>query len=182
MTLANIITIARIILVPVFLVVLLTELENKEIFAFTIFIIASISDALDGYIARKYNQVTDLGKFLDPLADKLLIAGALIALVSIGTIETWVASLIILRELFITSFRYYSLTKDAVFSASFIAKKKTLSQIIAISILIIYSIFPKPFDGYLFDLGIYVLYIALFLTIYSGVEYVVKYSNLIKKS
>lgn len=181
MTFANIITITRIMLVPIFLVVLLTELENKEIFAFCIFIIASISDALDGYIARKYNQVTDIGKFLDPLADKLLISGALIALVSIGTIETWVASLIILREIFITSFRYYSLTKDAVFSASFTAKKKTFFQIFAISTLIIYSIFPTPYDNYFFTVGTNILYFALFLTVYSGVEYIVKYASLIKK-
>jgi len=181
MTLANIITVIRIILVPVFLVVLLTELENKEIFAFFIFIIASVSDALDGYIARKYDQITDLGKFLDPLADKLLISGALIALAALGTIETWVASLIIIREIFITSFRYYSLTKDAVFSASFLAKKKTFFQIFSISTLIIYNIFPKPFNSYFFEVGTYILYFALFLTIYSGVEYFVKYANLLKK-
>ena len=181
MTFANIITIARIILVPVFLVVLLTELENKEIFAFSIFIIASISDVLDGYIARKYDQITDLGKFLDPLADKLLISGALISLVAIGSVETWVASLIILREIFITSFRYYSLTKDAVFSASFIAKKKTFFQIFAISTLIIFNIFPKPYNDYLFNFGTYLLYFALFLTIYSGIEYIIKHAKLIKK-
>ena len=179
MTLANIITIARIMLVPVFLVVLLTELENKEIFAFFIFIIASVSDALDGYIARRYNQVTDLGKFLDPLADKLLISGALIALVAIGTIETWIASLIVLREILITSFRYYSLTKDAVFSASFIAKRKTFFQIFSISTLIIYDIFPKPYNEYFFNVGTYILYFALFLTIYSGIEYIIKHANLI---
>ncbi len=179
---ANIITIVRIILVPIFLVVLLTELENKEIFAFIIFIIASVSDALDGFIARKYNQVTDLGKFLDPLADKLLITGGLIALVAVNRVETWVAALIIFREIFITSFRYYSLTRDAVFAASIIAKRKTFFQITAIGILIIYNIFPDPYDLFFYDIGTYILYFALFLTIFSGIEYIKKYSSLIKKN
>ncbi len=181
MTVANLITILRIVLVPVFLVVLLTEMQNKEIVAFSIFIIASFSDLLDGYIARKYNQITDLGKFLDPLADKLLISGALIALVSLGTVETWVASIIIIREIFITSFRYYSLTKDAVFSASFIAKKKTFFQIFSISTLIICGVFPNPYDSYFYNFGTYMLYFALFLTAYSGIEYIIKYASIIRK-
>ncbi|MCK4836459.1 MAG: CDP-diacylglycerol--glycerol-3-phosphate 3-phosphatidyltransferase, partial [Candidatus Aminicenantes bacterium] len=106
---ANIITIMRIILVPIFLVILLTEMENKEIFAFIIFIIAAISDGIDGYIARKYHQVTELGKFLDPLADKLLVSAALLALVYLQIVETWIAAIIILREFFITAFRFYFL-------------------------------------------------------------------------
>ena len=102
MTTANIITIIRIILVPFFLVILLTEMQNKEFIAFAIFVIAAVTDALDGYFARKYNEVSDLGKFLDPLADKLLVSAALIALVYLQEVETWVAAIIILRELFIS--------------------------------------------------------------------------------
>ncbi|MEN8153775.1 MAG: CDP-diacylglycerol--glycerol-3-phosphate 3-phosphatidyltransferase [Acidobacteriota bacterium] len=175
MSKANIITILRILLVPIFLVILMTEMENKEIVAFIIFLIASLTDAVDGYIARKFDQVTDLGKFLDPIADKLLITAALIALVSIDVIETWVASIIILREIFITAFRFYFLMKDASFSASRIAKNKTTFQIIAISILIIYK--KLPYSDILFKIGTITLYIAVFLTVYSGVEYLIKYST-----
>jgi CDP-diacylglycerol--glycerol-3-phosphate 3-phosphatidyltransferase len=175
MTIANILTIIRIVLVPIFLVILLTEMHNKEIIAFLIFLVASVTDAVDGYFARKLNQITELGKFLDPLADKLLISAALLALVSQGYVEAWIAAVIILREIFITAFRFYFLVKEATFSASWIAKKKTLFQIIAVSFLILH---PRlPFAKILFDIGTFILYFALFLTVYSGVEYVIKYAK-----
>lgn len=176
MNLANFITILRIVLVPFFLVILLTEMENKEIFAFIIFIIASVSDGIDGYIARKYNQITELGKFLDPLADKLLVSAALLALVYLQIVETWVAAVIILREIFITTFRFYFLVKDSTFSASWIAKKKTLFQIIAISILILHSKFTG-YESFVLKTGTFLLYFAAFLTIYSGIEYLIIYSK-----
>jgi len=180
MNLANIITILRIILVPIFLIILLTKLENKEIVAFSIFVIASFSDILDGYIARKYNQITSLGKFLDPLADKFLIIGALIALFMIGTIELWIVLLIVIREIFITSFRYYLMIKNILLSASFLGKIKTFFQIISIATLLIYNVFPKPYNDYFFSVGINLLYFALFLTIYSGIQYVFNFSKHIK--
>lgn len=175
MTVANILTILRIVLVPIFLVILLTEMQNKEIIAFIIFLIASITDAVDGYFARKLNQITELGKFLDPLADKLLISAALLALVSEGFVEAWVAAVIILREIFITGYRFYFLVKESTFSASWIAKKKTLFQIIAISLLILHT--RLPYSKVIFDIGTYILYFAVFLTIYSGLEYVIKYTK-----
>ena len=179
MTKANIITLLRILLVPIFIVILLTEMENKEIIAFVVFLFAAISDAFDGYIARKFDQVTDLGKFLDPIADKLLISAALVALVSLGEIETWAAAVIILRELFMTAFRFYFYMKEASFSASRIAKNKTLLQIIAISIFIIYR--KLPYSDYIYIIGNIILYLAVFLTVYSAIEYVIKYSKVIKK-
>jgi CDP-diacylglycerol---glycerol-3-phosphate 3-phosphatidyltransferase len=175
MTLANMITVGRILLVPIFLVILMTEMDNKEIIAFIIFLVASITDAVDGYFARKYDQVTELGKFLDPLADKLLVAAALLALVYKGHVATWVASVIILRELFVTAFRFYFLVKDNAFSASWLAKKKTLFQIIAISVLILAPKLPK--SDQFFKLGTYILYFAALLTIYSGIEYIFRYSK-----
>lgn len=176
MKLANIITILRIILVPIFLVILLTEMENKEIFAFIVFIVASISDGIDGYIARKYNQVTELGTFLDPIADKLLISAALLALVYLEVVETWIAAIIILREIFITAFRFYFFVKDSQFSASWLAKKKTLFQIISISMLIIYN--KVPVYSQLFkEIGTLILYAAAFLSVYSGIEYLIKFSK-----
>ncbi len=175
MTLANAITVGRIILVPIFLVILLTEMENKEIIAFVIFLVASVTDAIDGYLARKYDQITELGKFLDPLADKLLVTSALLALVYLEKVSPWVAAVIILREIFITGFRFYFLVKDSAFSASWLAKKKTMFQIIAAGLLIIHTKLPNP--ELFFEIGTYVLYFAAFLTIYSGVEYVILYSK-----
>jgi CDP-diacylglycerol--glycerol-3-phosphate 3-phosphatidyltransferase len=178
MTVANSITVGRIVLVPIFLVILLTEMENKEIIAFLVFLVASITDAFDGYFARKYDQITELGKFLDPLADKLLVAGALLALVYLGIVATWIAAIIVLREILITGFRFYFLVKDSMFSASWLAKKKTMVQVIAIALLILY---PKlPYPDLVLEIGTAILYVALLLTIYSGIEYIVKYSNSVK--
>ena len=179
MTKANIITIIRIIMVPFVLVILLTEMENKEIIAFAVFVIAAVTDSIDGYVARKYDQVSDLGKFLDPLADKLLVAAALIALVYLQEVATWVAAIIILRELFISVFRFYYLVNDASFSASLPAKLKTTFQIIALAILIIYR--KLPFADQLKLLGNAVLYVAVFLTVYSGIEYIIRLSRPVKK-
>ncbi len=179
MTKANIITIVRIIMVPFVLVILLTEMENKEIIAFAVFVIAAVTDAIDGYVARKYDQVSDLGKFLDPLADKLLVAAALIALVYLQEVATWVAAIIILRELFISVFRFYYLVHAASFSASLPAKLKTTFQIVALAILIIHR--KLPFADQLRLLGNAVLYIAVFLTLYSGVEYIIRLSGPVKK-
>ncbi len=179
MNLANIVTILRIVLVPIFVVILLTAMENKEIIALIIFVVAAISDTIDGYLARKYNQITDLGKFLDPLADKLLVVGALLALVYLQRVEAWVATVIILREILIAGFRFYFLVNDAVFSASWLAKKKTLLQIVSLGILIIYERLPYP--DIIFTVGTVSLYIAVFLTVYSGVEYILKYSKTLKQ-
>ncbi len=178
MNAANIITIVRMILVPIFLVILLTEMENKEIFAVVVFAIAALSDTIDGYIARKYNQITELGKFLDPLADKLLITGALLALVYLELVETWVAAVIILREIFIIGFRFYFFVKDSAFSASWLAKRKTTFQCVAIGVIIVSE--KLPHKETFFKIGTILLYIAVFLTIYSGIEYVIKYSKTMK--
>ena len=179
MTTANMITIFRIIMVPFVLVILLTEMQNKEIIAFAIFVTAAITDSIDGYIARKFNQVSALGKFLDPLADKLLVSAALIALVYLQEVETWAAAIIILRELFISAFRFYFLINNASFSASIPAKIKTTVQIVAISILILYR--KMPFADYFYILGTVVLYVAIFLTLYSGAEYVIRFSRSLKE-
>jgi CDP-diacylglycerol--glycerol-3-phosphate 3-phosphatidyltransferase len=154
-------------------------MENKEILAFSIFLLASVTDAFDGYFARKYNQITELGKFLDPLADKLLIAGALLALVYLDFVATWVASVIIFREIFITGFRFYFMVKSSAFSASWLAKKKTMFQVVGLGLLIIH---PKlPYSEWVFDSATLILYFAVFLTVYSGVEYVLKYSRSTKE-
>jgi len=174
MTVANIITVFRIFMVPFFLVILLTKMENKELIALVIFLIAAISDAVDGYLARRLNQITNLGKFLDPLADKLLISAALIALVHLNEIETWAATIIILREISISAFRFYFMVNDASFSASASAKFKTTLQIVAIAILIIYRKLPLP--DILFLTATVTLYISIFFSLWSGVNYIRHYS------
>jgi CDP-diacylglycerol--glycerol-3-phosphate 3-phosphatidyltransferase len=178
MTTANIITVFRIMLVPIFLVFLLTKMPNSELIAFIIFALAAISDGVDGWIARKFNQISEVGKFLDPLEDKLLIAGALVALTAMDRVETWVAAIIILREIFITAFRFYFLFNKKVFSASTFAKKKTFFQILAIGLLIIYPKLPDP-DAFFIAAKV-LLYISVFLAVYSGIEYMVKFSRLSK--
>lgn len=173
MTGANIITSMRIVLLPFLLVILLTEMNNKEIIAFIIFIIAAITDALDGWWARKFNQVSDLGKFLDPLADKLLVTGVLLALINMNLVETWIASIIILREIFMAGFRLYFLMKDDSFSATWLAKLKTIFQVVSISILILCR--RTPFPDVAFKIGTILLYLAALLSIYSAIHYIVKF-------
>ncbi len=179
MTTANIITILRIVLVPFVLVILLTEMENKEIIAFAVFVVAAVTDSLDGWVARKYNQVTALGKFLDPLADKLLVTAALIALVSLDEVETWVAAIIILREVFISAFRLHFLVNHASFSASWPAKIKTTTQVVALATLILYR--KLPFSEIVHQIGLVILYAAVVLTIYSGAEYVIRLGKSVKE-
>jgi len=180
MTAANIITITRIILVPVFIAILLTKFPNGELVAFLLFILASITDFFDGYVARRYNQVSKMGEFLDPLADKLLVSGALIALVSLGRVETWVAAIIILREILITAFRFYYFVHEGGFKVSLVAKSKTFFQILSIGLLIIYR--KLPFSSWIYQTGKITLYLALLLTIYSGIEYLMKYTRVQKKN
>ena len=113
-----------------------------------------------------------------PLADKLLVSAALLALVYLNCIETWVAAVIILREIFITGFRFYVLVKDSLFTTSWLAKKKTVFQILAISVLILCK---KPYHGALYITGTILLYVAVLLTVYSGIEYLMKYSRSVKE-
>lgn len=133
MNLANKITFFRIVLVPVFLFVFLnTDIPNYRLISTAIFLIASLTDTLDGYIARSRNLVTNLGKFLDPLADKLLVSAALIAFVQTNEISSVVVIIIISREFIITGFRAVAAEKNVVIAASFWGKLKTIFQMIMI--------------------------------------------------
>ena len=132
MNLPNKITISRILLIPVFMIVLYLPLEHREIIALLIFLLASATDGIDGHIARSRNLVTNFGKFLDPLADKLLVAAALIALVGEGKIPSWIVTVIIAREFAITGIRLLAVGEGRVIAASMWGKVKTVTQIIAI--------------------------------------------------
>jgi len=158
----NKITIIRLGLVPLFAVILLTEIPYKSIFGAFIFALLSISDFLDGYYARKKMQVTEFGKLLDPIADKFLVSTALIFLIGRG-VDFWMAAAIMAREIIITSLRIYLLTGRIVVPASNFGKAKTIVQ----SIAIIFVLLNLPFSRFM-------MFAAVFLTIISGLEYLIR--------
>lgn len=176
MNLPTKLTMLRIILVPIFIVVLLSRFKGTysviaQYLALSIFILAAITDGLDGYIARKQGQTTRLGKLLDPLADKILISAALIALVDMGKITSWPAIIIIAREFSVTGLRMLAVSEGKIITASFMGKVKTISQITAISAVII----GLPFSQAL-------LWTAVFLTILSGITYFHRWRTIIDSS
>ncbi len=168
MNLANRITLARIILVPVFLLILSIKIKYGQFLAAGVFILAASTDGLDGYFARKRKEVTKLGKFMDPLADKLLVSAALISLVELGKISAWVAFIIIGREFAVTGLRAIAAADGVVISASKLGKVKTISQIIAIVFLFIHDF---PFDLWNIPVGKFAMGVAVFFTIWSGLDY-----------
>lgn len=168
MNLANKLTISRIFLVPVFMFFLTVKMPYGEYIAAGIFILAASTDGLDGYIARKRKQVTNLGKLLDPLADKLLVSAALISLVQLQEVPGWIAVLIIGREFFVTGLRAIASAEGVIISASKLGKYKTVSQIVAISAILLND---YPFSLIGIPFGQIALYIALFFTLWSGIDY-----------
>lgn len=171
MNLPNKITLVRIFLIPLFIAVLMTRgLSYCDIAAAVIFAVAALTDGIDGYLARKNNQVTDLGKFLDPIADKLLIASALICLVELQRIPAYMAIIIIAREFIVTGLRIVAISNGVVMAAEMTGKIKTAIQIFA---TIIALLFPTVSIGN-FTLGWVVMLIATLFTIYSGYVYLSK--------
>lgn len=168
-TLANGLTIFRILLIPVFMVFLLEFelLPHSDAIAAGIFVIAAVTDTLDGYFARSRDSVTVLGQFLDPLADKLLISAALVSLVALDRISAWIAMIIISRELAVSGLRMVAASRKVVIPASRLGKIKTLSQIVAIVALIL------PGFGYLFGKPVswYLIMLAAIITVISGIDY-----------
>ncbi|MDK2917451.1 MAG: CDP-diacylglycerol---glycerol-3-phosphate 3-phosphatidyltransferase [Candidatus Petromonas sp.] len=172
MNLANKITIARIFLIPIFMVFLLAKIPYGVTIAALIFIIAALTDSLDGYIARSKNQITKLGKFMDPLADKLLVTAALVSLVQMDKLSAWVVVVIISREFVVSVFRAIAAAEGIVIAASPWGKAKTVSQIVAIISILLNN---YPFNLFGFPFASLAIWIAVILTIISGVDYV--YSN-----
>ncbi len=187
MNLPNKLTIFRVILIPFFVFFMLFEPEEMiyRIIAEVIFCVASITDLLDGHIARKHNLVTNFGKFMDPLADKLLVCSALICLVANGQIDAWIVIVIIAREFIISGLRLIASDKGVVIAASWWGKWKTTFQMIMIIVLIMN--FSYFFAGTLFGtimiyLEIVLIYVALILTIISMIDYLVKNKNILKEN
>jgi CDP-diacylglycerol---glycerol-3-phosphate 3-phosphatidyltransferase len=163
LNLPNTLTVIRILLVPVVVVALLDETPNGDAIAAGVFALAALTDGLDGYIARSRDAVTTFGKLMDPIADKLLIAAALIALVSLDRLAAWIAMVIIAREFAVTGLRLVAVEQGVVIQASWLGKVKTLLQVVAIICLI--AVDPAP-------LGVDLLvYAAVAATVISGVDF-----------
>lgn len=177
MNLPNKLTILRVILIPFFVFFLLTPNfpAYGNYIAAAIFIIASLTDMLDGKIARKYNLVTNFGKFMDPLADKLLVCSAMICLIETEQLAAWIVIIIIAREFIISGFRLVASDNGIVIAASYWGKFKTTFQMLMVIVLILD--FEMPFFEIL---GQILIYASLLLTIISLVDYIVKNKNILK--
>ena len=171
MNLPNKLTIARMAMVPLFMIALLMNTPASRILATVIFALASLTDMLDGQIARKYNMVTNFGKLMDPLADKVLTAAAMICLVELGDLAAWIAVVIIFREYLITGLRSVAASENIVVAANILGKVKTVCQMIALMLLMVK---PQVVALCGIDLGLWIMYVAVALTIYSGLDYVLK--------
>ncbi|MDR3072532.1 MAG: CDP-diacylglycerol--glycerol-3-phosphate 3-phosphatidyltransferase [Clostridiales Family XIII bacterium] len=168
MNLPNALTLLRVALIPVFIVFLMSD---SFYIAAGIFIVASITDALDGHIARSKNLVTNFGKIMDPLADKLLVVSALVCLTELGIIPGWMVIVILAREFTITGLRSVAASSGIVIAAGFSGKLKTVAQMVAITLILLEN-WPFIYLGIPMDQ--IVLWIAVALTVYSGMEYIVK--------
>lgn len=170
MNLPNKLTLLRIVLIPFFVLFLLLPAKTNVLryISLAIFIIASLTDTADGYIARKYNLVTNFGKFMDPLADKLLVCAAMICLVAKGELAAWIVIIIMSREFIISGFRLVASDAGIVIAASYWGKFKTVFQMAMIILLLL------NLDGVFKTITLVVTYIALILTIVSLVDYLKK--------
>ena len=178
MNLPNKLTILRVILIPFFVVFLMAPYFEGygNYIALAIFIVASLTDMLDGKIARKYNLVTNFGKFMDPLADKLLVCSALICLIESGKLAAWIVIVIIAREFIISGFRLVASDNGVVIAASYWGKFKTVSQMLMVIVLIL----DLPHPAFRM-LGTVLTYLALILTVVSLMDYIVKNKNVLKE-
>ena len=178
MNLPNKLTIFRVILIPFFVIALLLQPNNFtfRIVADAIFIVASLTDMLDGKIARKYNLVTNFGKFMDPLADKLLVCSAMICLVELNQLPAWVCIVIIAREFIISGFRLIASDNGIVIAASYWGKFKTVFQMSMVIVMIV-----ALNNTVLTLISDILMYIALALTVISLIDYVAKNKDVLKE-
>lgn len=171
MTTANKLTILRIIMIPVFLLVLYIGFPGAKWVALAIFAAASLTDTLDGYIARHYDQITDFGKFMDPLADKMLVMAAMCWFVESGAMAGWVLAIVLLREFAVSGMRLVAVEQGRVIAAGWSGKIKTASTMVCICLMLIFTARW---------LGILCQAVILVTTLYSGCEYFVKNRDVFK--
>lgn len=176
MNLPNKLTMFRVVLIPFFVLFMLVDITQFDKWiALAVFIVASLTDLLDGKIARKYNLVTNFGKFMDPLADKLLVCSALICLVALSKIPAWIVIIIIAREFIISGFRLIASDNGVVIAASYWGKFKTTFQMVMICLMI------ADIEA-LSLLTAIVMWVALILTVVSLIDYLVKNKDVMKDS
>ena len=181
MNTANKLTIFRVILVPIFMVLMLIDSFACQMVALAVFALASFTDFLDGQIARKHNQITTFGKFMDPLADKVLTTAAFIIFLQQGGIDSWAIMLILTREFMVAGVRLCAVGEEGnVIAASFWGKFKTVSQMVAIiaSILILNMSFVPEATGII--ISAVLIWISVIFTVISGIEYLVQNWHLMK--
>ena len=171
MNLPNKLTIARVCMVPLFMVALMMNTGTSRVVAMVIFALASLTDMLDGKVARKYNLITNFGKLMDPLADKILTAAAMVCLVELGDLAAWIVVIILFREYAITGLRSVAASENIVVAANIWGKVKTVCQMFALMLLMLK---PQIMALCGINLGLWLMYVALILTVYSGVDYVWK--------
>lgn len=174
MNLPNFLTIVRILLIPFLIVIYYQGSLQAHILAAAFFLIASLTDVLDGYLARRRSEVTQFGKFLDPVADKLLIISALFLLVGNGRVSAWIAIILVGREFAVTGFRAIASTEGVVIAAEGAGKYKMFFQIVAITFLIV-----DLSEAYFHAIGLVFLWISLFLSLVSGARYFVKFGKVV---
>ena len=171
MTTANKLTIMRIALIPVFLVVLYLDFAGARWWALGIFVVACLTDFADGYIARHYNQISDFGKFMDPLADKCLVMAALCCFVEQGDMLAWILAVVLVREFAVSGMRLIAVEKGRVIAAAWSGKIKTASTMVCICLILF---------GIPHGLNIVCQVVILVTTVYSGVEYFMKNADVFK--
>ena len=181
MPIPNILTVMRIFLTPIFIICLFSDFFGAQLWALVIFIVASITDAYDGYLARKNNMVTDTGRFLDPLADKILVSSAFISFSIMGLIDIWMVALIIFRDLFVMGLRLLMSRRGFIMITSKISKSKTAAQI-GIIIFTLLFLTLKGFNWVLledylifineYEIVYYLTMIAVIFTVYTGYAYI----------
>ncbi|MGM0523157.1 MAG: CDP-diacylglycerol--glycerol-3-phosphate 3-phosphatidyltransferase [Bacillota bacterium] len=193
MNIPNRITISRILLIPIFILLLTLPLEWGSVsigndtlpivhlVSALLFIVASGTDWVDGYYARKYNLVTNLGKFLDPMADKLLVAAAFVLLVELNMAPAWLVIIILSREFAVTGLRLVAAGEGVVLAAGQLGKWKTTFQLVSIAFLLLHD-FPFSYLDLNVSIGTILLYIALILTVVSGLDYFIKNWHVMKES
>ena len=190
MNLPNKLTIFRIILVPIMVIITFFNIDIKWILVDVIFIIAAITDKLDGYIARSRNQITTFGKFLDPIADKILVLAAMLILVEAARLPAWIPIIVLFREFIVSGYRLVAVEKGGkVVAASVWGKLKTVTQMIAILLAFLDAnafgaCFTGSLSGFSFAYNLIVtilMIISVIATIFSGVDYIIKGKDLFKE-
>lgn len=176
MTTANKLTLARVALIPVFLVILYLDFPYARCAAFGVFVVACLTDFVDGYIARHYNQVTNFGKFMDPLADKILVITAMLLFVESGRMPGWVLALVVAREFAVSGLRLVAVEQGRVIAAAKSGKIKTASTMVCIILMLLIGV-PYSAPDYL---GMVCNAVILLTTLYSGIEYFIVNRDVLK--